>query len=78
MELGIYKHYKGDFYQVIGVACHTETGQEMVVYQALYGKYQLWIRPKIMFCETVMHNDKQVDRFAFINNPLKAASAIRI
>jgi hypothetical protein len=78
MELGIYKHYKGNFYQVIGVASHTESGEHLVVYQALYGDYQLWVRPKTMFCEVVTYNDQRVNRFSFINSPLKTAPIIRI
>jgi hypothetical protein len=78
VELGIYKHYKGNLYQVIGIASHTETGEEMIVYQALYDKYQLWIRPKIMFCEQITYNNQNVYRFVFIGNPLKKVPIIQI
>jgi len=50
---GIYQHYKGQQYRVIGLARHSETEQELVVYQTLYGKYDLWVRPLTMFLETV-------------------------
>jgi hypothetical protein len=76
MELGIYKHYKGNLYQVIGVACHTETGDQFIVYQALWGDYRLWVRPKTMFCEKVFYNNQQVDRFTLVCNPLKTAPTI--
>ncbi|SDD56054.1 DUF1653 domain-containing protein [Sporomusa acidovorans] len=61
---GIYRHYKGNLYQVIGEACHSETMEPLIVYRALYGKYGLWVRPKTMFCETVEVAGKQVPRFA--------------
>lgn len=76
MELGLYKHYKGNVYQVIGVACHIETGDQLVVYQALWGDYRLWVRPKAMFCEKIVCNNQHVDRFTFISNPLKTAATI--
>ncbi|HEX9758641.1 MAG TPA: DUF1653 domain-containing protein [Nitrospiria bacterium] len=50
---GIYRHYKGNLYEVIGVAIHSETDEEMVVYRALYGEYGLFVRPKNMFQEEV-------------------------
>lgn len=59
----IYEHYKGMKYQVIGIAKHSETLEEMVVYQALYGDYGIWVRPKDMFFEKVEVNGEIVDRF---------------
>ncbi len=53
LEPGLYKHYKGNLYKVIGVAKHSETLEELVVYQALYGEYGLWVRPAKMFTERV-------------------------
>jgi len=66
IELGIYQHYKGNLYEVIGIAKHTETQEEYVVYRALYGTYDLWIRPKSMFCETITTDGQQVPRFKYI------------
>ena len=63
---GIYKHYKGNEYKVIGVAKHSETLQELVVYQALYGEMGLWVRPKTMFLETIQKEGKEIERFAFV------------
>lgn len=73
MKLGKYQHYKGNFYEVIGVARHSETLEELVVYRAfynheVYGDNSLWVRPKTMFLETVVVDGKEVLRFAPINN----------
>jgi len=66
LELGKYKHYKGNMYDVIGVAKHSETLEEVVVYRALYGKNELWVRPLKMFLEEVNVNGKKVPRFEYI------------
>lgn len=65
MEKGIYKHYKGNLYEVIGLAKHSETLEEMVVYKALYQKEgaNLWVRPRRMFNENVLVEGKLVKRF---------------
>lgn len=65
IELGLYKHYKGNVYEVIGIASHSETLEEMVVYKATYqleGE-NLWVRPLSMFLETVIVDGKEVQRF---------------
>ena len=66
---GIYRHYKGKEYEVIGVAHHSETMEELVVYRALYetefGKDSLWVRPRAMFEENVVIDGKEVPRFTF-------------
>ena len=55
---GTYRHYKGNMYEVIGVAKHSETLEELVVYKALYGDGQLWVRPKEMFLEKVTYEGR--------------------
>ena len=62
---GIYHHFKGNRYEVIGTALHSETLEEMVVYKALYGDEKLWVRPAAMFDESVEHDGKTVKRFTF-------------
>lgn len=69
MKLGKYRHSKtGNFYRVIGVAKHSETLEEMVVYEALYDNptSKLWVRPKTMFMEEIALNGKKVPRFIFV------------
>ena len=68
IQPGVYRHYKGNMYKVIGQARHSETMEELVVYQALYGEYGLWVRPKTMFLETVVKESREIPRFAYINN----------
>lgn len=63
---GIYRHYKGRDYAVVGVARHSETGEEMAVYRQLYGTGEWWVRPLSMFQETVDLNGNQVARFVYI------------
>ena len=65
---GIYEHFKGGRYEMIGVAQHSETLEEYVVYRHLEGEPDLWIRPAAMFAESVMVNGKEVPRFRFIDN----------
>lgn len=66
MEKGLYKHYKGNIYEVIGVATHSETLEKMVVYRATYqkGGENLWVRPLAMFAETITQNGQTVKRFS--------------
>ena len=66
LQPGLYRHYKGPEYRVFGVAAHSETQQYMVIYQALYGEFGLWVRPLDMFCETAEVDGKTVPRFALI------------
>ena len=61
---GIYRHYKGQRYRVLGTARHSETLEPMVVYQALYGEHGLWVRPAAMFCETIELDGEPIARFA--------------
>lgn len=66
LKPGIYEHFKGNRYEVLGVARHSETLEELVVYRALYGDHALWVRPLKMFTETVEHDGKTVQRFRYI------------
>lgn len=61
---GIYRHYKGQRYRVLGTARHSETMEPLVVYQALYGEHGLWVRPAAMFCETIELDGEPIARFA--------------
>ncbi|TFH87024.1 DUF1653 domain-containing protein [Billgrantia azerbaijanica] len=60
---GIYCHYKGNRYEVFGLAHHSETEEALVVYRALYGDYGLWVRPLDNFTETVEVQGEPVPRF---------------
>lgn len=68
MELkpGKYRHFKGKEYEVIGIATHSETMEEMVVYRALYGEQGLWVRPAAMWTEEVCREDYRGPRFLLI------------
>ncbi len=66
---GRYRHFKGNEYEVIGTAKHSETLEEMVVYRALYGEFGLWVRPASMWEETVERDGKTYQRFTYIGDP---------
>jgi hypothetical protein len=63
---GRYRHYKGNEYEVLGVARHSETDELLVVYRPLYGEGALWVRPLAMFLETVTVNGEPVPRFTHL------------
>ena len=65
LPIGLYKHYKGNFYEVIGIAKHSETLEELVVYKATYelAGENLWVRPLTMFIGTIFVNGTKVKRF---------------
>ena len=63
---GKYRHFKGNYYEVIGMARHSETMEEMVVYRALYGEHGLWVRPAVMWTETVDRDGYHGPRFQYI------------
>ncbi|MES1966161.1 DUF1653 domain-containing protein [Psychrobacter sp. AH5] len=63
---GIYRHYKGNLYQVLHTARHSETEEPLVVYRCLYGEYGVWVRPLAMFSETITRDGKQIPRFELI------------
>ena len=68
MELkpGIYRHFKGNLYELVGIARHSETMEEMVVYRPLYGAGGLWVRPRAMWDETVCRDGYEGPRFAYV------------
>lgn len=71
LKPGVYRHYKGREYEVIGIAKHSETLEDMVVYKALYEsdkfeKDQMWIRPLSMFVEKVVVEGKEISRFEYV------------
>jgi hypothetical protein len=76
LEIGaVYRHYKGNNYEVVGLALHSETLEELVAYRALYnhnkyGKNSLWVRPKKMFLENVTVGGKKVERFKKIKQKI--------
>ena len=63
---GRYRHFMGKEYEVLGVARHSETEEELVVYRALYGDFGLWVRPVSMWNETVERDGKTFRRFTYI------------
>ncbi len=63
---GLYRHYKGQDYRVLGKAKHSETLDELVVYQALYGNYGVWVRPAAMFFGNIDVNESVIPRFTKI------------
>jgi hypothetical protein len=66
LRMGRYRHYKGNEYQVIGVAYHSETEEPMVVYRKLYDDESMWVRPLEMFVEHVTIDMQSVPRFKWI------------
>lgn len=63
---GYYRHYKGNRYVVLGIARHSETEEQLVVYRQDYGSRELWVRPLAMFEETVSSAGEEVPRFAYL------------
>lgn len=67
VKKGKYRHFKGNEYEVLAVAKNSETLEEMVVYKALYGEQDIWVRPLSMWEETVIHDGKETKRFECID-----------
>ncbi|MCQ8880004.1 DUF1653 domain-containing protein [Pseudoalteromonas shioyasakiensis] len=68
LKSGLYQHYKGPQYKVLHVATHSETQEQLVIYQALYGEFGIWARPLSMFLETVEKDGKTIPRFAYLGD----------
>ncbi len=68
LKPGKYRHFKGNEYEVLGVANHSETMEPMVVYRALYGEGGLWVRPLSMWLETVERDGQVYQRFTWIGD----------
>ena len=68
LKPGIYRHFKGNLYELIGIASHSETLEPMVVYRALYGERGLWVRPAAMWSETVERNGQVFPRFTYVGD----------
>ena len=66
IPLGVYRHYKGNHYEVIGFARHSETLEDMVIYKALYGDGAMWVRPLAMWDNPIEVDGQTVKRFAFV------------
>lgn len=66
LKPGVYRHFKGKEYELLGVAKHSETLEDFAVYRALYGEQKMWIRPLKMFLERVNANGKEVPRFEYL------------
>ncbi|CAB1244420.1 MAG: DUF1653 domain-containing protein [Clostridiales bacterium] len=65
---GRYRHFKGNEYRVLCLARNSETLEQMVVYQALYGEHEVWVRPASMWNETVNKDGKTIKRFTYLGN----------
>lgn len=68
LQPGRYRHFKGNEYQVIGLARHSESGETLVVYRPLYGEDAWWVRPLSMFCEKVECDGQVLPRFMRIGD----------
>ncbi|SFV68857.1 hypothetical protein MNB_SV-3-258 [hydrothermal vent metagenome] len=68
LKTGLYKHYKGNMYEVYMTAQHSETQEWMVVYKALYGEQGMWVRPYEMFAEKVEVDGQMVERFKKVDD----------
>ena len=66
IPLGIYRHFKGNLYEAIAVAKHSETLEDMVVYRALYGEGGVWVRPLSLWTEQVSRNGETIPRFLYL------------
>jgi cyclomaltodextrinase len=72
IQKGIYQHFKGNYYELVHVARHSETMEEFIVYKQLYGDGGLWVRPLQMFCEQVVVASKPIPRFRYVGEAMDA------
>ena len=75
MKKGIYRHYKGKLYELLDIANHSETLEKMVVYRALYGKGETWVRPMSMWSETVNADGKEECRFEYAGDKIETEAS---
>lgn len=68
MTPGIYRHFKGNYYRVVGTATHSETMEALVVYVPLYGEGGMWVRPLDMFRGTVLREGREIPRFEYVGS----------
>ena len=68
LKTGRYQHFKGNYYQVLHIATHSETEESMVVYQPEYGESTIWVRPLAMFDESIERDGKTIKRFQYVGN----------
>lgn len=71
LKIGRYRHYKGGEYEIMGVAYHSDTGRELVVYRALYGTHCLFVRSLKVFVQNVKWQGKKVPRFRYLGKNKK-------
>ena len=68
LQPGKYRHFKGNEYELLGVAHHSETLEPMVVYRAMYGDHSVWVRPASMWSELVTRDGRAVPRFTYLED----------
>ncbi|AWF80632.1 DUF1653 domain-containing protein [Microbulbifer sp. A4B17] len=66
MQRGLYRHYKGNLYEILHTAKHSETEETMIVYRALYGSYGVWVRPQSLFNDSVSKDGSEIPRFELV------------
>lgn len=76
---GVYRHYKGNFYELLYIATHSETLENMVVYKALYGDGKIWVRPLSMWSETVtLPSGEKTERFTYAGEVAQKSNEVKL
>ena len=76
---GVYRHYKGNFYELLYIATHSETLENMVVYKALYGDGKIWVRPLSMWSEIItMKNGEKTERFTYAGEVAQKSNEVKL